>query len=127
MLQGFAWRSDSTSFRTIVDAAVYDVEIYVLNKQGLVRKNAVRVIEVPFTIPPNEAIEVASISDAFNLNLPPGKFLLRCEFLDKKTPGVEHVIFTFSVQDAPKYAVLVADELITVTSNFLIDACAAGS
>ncbi|HEY5965923.1 MAG TPA: competence protein ComJ [Xanthobacteraceae bacterium] len=75
--QGFAWRAGSVSFRTIEEAGRHIVEVTVSSADIPISIDAVRVIEVPFAVPANGSIEVASISDAYPLELPPGGYALR--------------------------------------------------
>ena len=83
--QGFAWRPRSVSFRALVEAEPHSVEIEIADHAGPLSVDAVRVTEVPFEVPANGVIEVASISDSVLLSLPAGRFLLRCELSGPKT------------------------------------------
>jgi hypothetical protein len=65
-----------------------------------VSPEAVRAIDVPFEVPDDGAIEVASIVDSVPLTVPPGSYRLRCEFLGS-AEGVERVRFIFSTADPP--------------------------
>ena len=122
VLQGFAWRHGSVSFRSMVEAGQYSVEIGVANHVGSVHPDAVRVIEVPFEVPADGAVEVGSIAEAVPLSLPPGPFLLRCEFLRSPGAGAERVRLTFARNDEPRFAVVRADPELSSIDELLMTA-----
>jgi hypothetical protein len=120
--QGLTWRPGSVSFRSMVEAGWHSVKIDVVNHAGPVHPDAVRVIEVPFEVPADGAIEVASIAEATPLSLPAGSFLLRCEFLKPSgTDENELVRLTFA-KDAPRFAVIRADPELLVGDVLLTTA-----
>src|SRR5262245_18641170 len=96
--QGFTWRPGSVSFRTLTEAGSHFVQIDVTDHAGAVSADAVRVTEVPFEVPRDGVVEVASISDSASLTLPAGTFLLRCEFL-KPDKDCERVHLVFAKKD----------------------------
>jgi Competence protein J (ComJ) len=119
--QGFAWRPGSVSFRTLVEAGQHLVEIMFTNHVGAIHPNAARVIDVPFDIPSDGAIEIGSISETVPLSLPTGSFLLRCEFLQTG----ERVRLTFAEKDAPHFDVVLADSDLSINGELLTTAVAA--
>ncbi len=74
--QGFAWRPGSASFRTLIESGIHTVDVNLVDQALPVSSDAVRVIEVPFDVPADGAIEVASISDSVPLTLPAGMYQL---------------------------------------------------
>jgi hypothetical protein len=120
--QGFAWRPGSVSFRTMVEGGRHSILIDVISHVGVVHPDAVRVVEVPLDIPPDGAVEVGSIAETVSLSLPPGSFLLRCEFLQPPSVAGERVRFTFAQKDAPRFAVVRADPELSVSSELLTNA-----
>lgn len=121
--QGFAWRPGSVSFRSIVEAGRHTVEIDVAEHVGAVHPDAVRVVEVPFEVPADGAVEVGSIAETVPLSLPAGLFLLRCEFLQPaSTAGEERVRLTFARKDAPRFAVVRADQELSAGGELLTTA-----
>ena len=120
--QGFAWRPGSVSFRTLVEAGPHSVEIAVVEHASAVSADAVRAIEVPFEVPADGAIEVASISDSVPLSLPAGPALLRCEFLGHLGTGMERVRFVFARGDAPRFALVRANESLAAEGGLLTTA-----
>ncbi|WP_172627023.1 competence protein ComJ [Bradyrhizobium ivorense] len=121
--QGFTWRPGSVSFRSMVGAGYHWVEVEVVNHAGPVQPDAVRVIEVPFEVPVDGAIEVGSIAETFPLSLPAGSFLLRCEFMPPSgTDEDERVRLTFAKEDTPRFAVVRADPELSVGDELLTTA-----
>ncbi|MDO9073101.1 MAG: competence protein ComJ [Rubrivivax sp.] len=120
--QGFAWRPGSVSFRCMVEAGQHSVEIDVANHVGAVHSDAVRVVEVPFNIPADGAVEVGSIAETVALSLPAGSFLLRCEFLQPAGTAGERVRLTFARNDDPRFAVVRADPELTIDGELLTTA-----
>lgn len=120
--QGFAWRPGSVSFGTLVEAGSHSVKIDVVEHADPVSADAIRAIEVPFEVPSDEAIEVGSISDTVPLTLQAGFFLLRCEFLRPTRKGTERVRLVFAKNDEPRFAVVLADELLSVPGALLTTA-----
>jgi hypothetical protein len=94
--QGFAWRPGSVSFRTLVEAGWHSVQVDIDDHAGPVSQNAVRVIEVPFEVPVDGNIEIASISNSIPLSLPAGGYSLRCEFRGSDEGDARHVRLTFA-------------------------------
>lgn len=120
--QGFAWRPGSVSFRSMVEAGRHSIEIDVANHVGAVHADAVRVVEVPFEIPADGAVEVGSIAETVPLSLPAGSFLLRCEFLQPAGAAGERVRLTFAKKDAPRFAVVRADPELSASGELLTTA-----
>lgn len=120
--QGFAWRLGSVSFRSMVEAGRHSIEIDVVNHVDAVHPDAVRVVEVPFEIPADGAIEVGSIAETVPLSLPAGLFLLRCEFLQPPGDAGERVRLTFAKKDDPRFAVVRADPELLVCGGLLTTA-----
>ena len=121
--QGFTWRPGSVSFGSMVGAGHHWVEIEVVRHAGSVHPDAVRVIEVPFEVPADGAIEVGSIAQTVPLSLPGGSYLLRCEFMPPSgTDEDERVRLTFAKNDAPHFAVVRADPELSVGEILLTTA-----
>lgn len=120
--QGFAWRPGSVSFRSMIEAGQHSVEIDVTNQMGTVHPDAMRVVEVPFEIPSDGAVEVGSIAETVPVSLPAGSFLLRCEFLQPASIAGERVRLTFAKEDAPRFAVVRADPELSIDGDLLVTA-----
>lgn len=125
--QGFAWRPGSVSFRTLVEAGAHSVQIDVADHVDSVSANAVRVIEVPFEVPVEGDIEVASIADSIPLSLPSGRYSLRCEFLGADEGGTQLVRLVFAISDDQRFAIVRADDKLVVEQELLTTAEAATS
>jgi hypothetical protein len=120
--QGFSWRPGSVSFRSVTESGWHRIEIDILDRVGAVHSEAVRVIEVPFEVPKDGAIEIGSISESVPFSLPAGTFLLRCEFLKPVIHGEERVRLTFARGETPRFAVVRADSGLSVTGDLLTTA-----
>src|ERR1700743_191003 len=62
--QGFAWRPGSVSFSTIDEGGVHTIRVSVISSFVEISPAAIRVIEVPFRVPSDGSVEIASISDS---------------------------------------------------------------
>lgn len=125
--QGFAWRPGSVSFRTLLQAGPCEVEIDVVDHAGAVNPDAIRVMEVPFDIPADGAIEIGGITETVPLKIPAGSFLLRCEFLPTVGDNAERVRLTFASKDTPRFAVVRVDPELSPGDQLLVNAKPASS
>lgn len=123
--QGFAWRPGSVSFRTIVESGKHFIEVVTVKNFDSLGEDVLRAIEVPFEIPTDGKIDVASISDSISMKLPPGMYCLRCEFLGKKNADEKFIRIVFASNDTPHFSLLKADEDLSPKSNLLTTAAAA--
>ena len=114
--QGFSWRPQSVSFRTLAEAGRHDVEILVTDDEVALLASAERAIEVPFCLARGRLIEVASISDGSRVELSPGTYGLRFEgcpdlrirlvFTRGQNPEVR--LFRVDQELNPKYPLLLS-------------------
>lgn len=75
---GYSWRPQSVSFKTPVESGTYTVEVVETQNQS---SSAAGSIEVPFDVPNDGKVEVASISDSHVVSVRAGKAALRYEDL----------------------------------------------
>jgi len=122
VLQGFAWRPGSVSFRSMVESGQHSIEVDVANHVGAVHPDAARVLEVPFVVPADGAVDVGSIAETVPLLLPAGSCLLRCEFLQPAATAGERVRLTFARLDAPHFAIVRADPALSAGGDLLTTA-----
>jgi hypothetical protein len=120
--QGFAWRPGSVSFRTMLEAGPHAIDIEVVDRAGPVHPDAVRAVEVPFEVLADGAIEIGSITETVPLTVPPGAFLLRCEFLRAAGADGQRVRLIFARKDAPRFAVVRADSDLSIDGELLTSA-----
>jgi hypothetical protein len=125
--QGFAWRPESVSFRSVVEAGLHQIEVSSIDHLGEVSPDAIRAIEVPFEVHDGGDIEIASIVDSEAVSVPVGRLLLRCEFFDEGVPSAPRVRLTFAAKEAPRFAVARADKELVVPSVLLVTAQPASS
>ena len=119
--QGFAWRPGSVSFRTLLEAGQHLVEINVVDHMSAVHHEAVRVVEVPFQVSTDGTVEVGSIAETVPLSLPTGLFLLRCELMQPQSLNAR-VQLTFARNDEPRFAVVRADNELSIDGELLTNA-----
>jgi hypothetical protein len=108
----------------MVEAGIHVVSIDIVHRIGPVGADVVRGIEVPFDVPLDGEIEIASISASTALKMPSGRYLVRCEFL-RSPDAQEHVRILFSQNDQPRFAIACADPGLTVPDELLTEAEAA--
>ncbi|MCO5112238.1 MAG: competence protein ComJ [Burkholderiaceae bacterium] len=120
--QGFAWRPGSVSFRTISEVGTHLVDIEVVDRLNAVHPNALRAVEVPFKVPTDGEIEIGSIAETVPLTLPAGSFVLRCEFLRSSGEDGNRVRLIFAKLEAPRFAVVRADQELAVSEELLTTA-----
>jgi hypothetical protein len=119
--QGFAWRPGSVSFGTVEGSGTHSVEVAIVDHAGDVSAEAIRVIEVPFEVPADDVIEVGSVPGEVHVTVPPGSYLLRCEFLPPTGEEYEGSIrLMFARKDTPRFAVVRADEEIIIGDDGLL-------
>lgn len=73
--QGFSWRPGSACFRTLEEFGSTEVFVEVKERANI-RADAIRAIQLPFAVPEDGLIEVASVADSKQLELPPGSYPL---------------------------------------------------
>lgn len=115
---GFAWSERSVSFRTLREEGVHQVTICVSKEATPINVQTIRSIEVPFTVPSNGRVEIASISESGEVDLYPGCYQLRCDFLGSYE-GVELIELNFAKCDSPKFQVGRADSAISPNAQLL--------
>lgn len=74
--QGFSWRPGSVSFATLEPAGKLAVQVTRSSAGDLGAARAERAIVVPFSVPLQGTLEVASITGSVALKLPPGEYEL---------------------------------------------------
>ena len=86
--QGFCWREGSVSFRTLDPDGYIKVETVVVPKYNL-RLDTVRGIRVPFAVPRDGKIEVATVTDSFKITAPQGN----CDLVFETGLGEERTMW----------------------------------
>ena len=122
VLQGFAWRPCSVSFKTLAEQGEHSVRCALICKTVPISKNAIRVIEVPFEVPADGGLEVASISDSVPLELAEGMYQLRCEFFSPEKDAKPYVNLFFLKTNSPNFSVIKADNGLSVNLPLLTNA-----
>ena len=114
VMQGFSWRKNSVSFRTLQEMGMHYIDIYLGDHVGELLAGVQRAIEVPFEVPRDGAIDLASIGASIPLQLPAGRYLLRCEFFRLVEGSTPKVRLSFGSKDAPHFAVPYTDESLHI-------------
>ena len=88
--QGFVWRPDAVSFKTIIESGLHSVEFVIVEESRVIDEDTVRAIRVPFKVSLAGEIEIASVADGSRFEVAPGAYALTCEFLppNKSIPRV---------------------------------------
>lgn len=120
--QGFAWRPGCVAFGALTEGGSHLVEVSVVDHAGDVAGDVIRAIEVPFEVPVDDDIEVSGVSGLAFVSVPPGGYLLRCEFLPPAGDDEGRVRLIFARKDKPRFAVVRADEEISIGDGLLTTA-----
>jgi hypothetical protein len=123
--QGFSWRPGSAAFRTIAEGGRHLVTVAVDVTESGQPSDAVRIIDVPFAVPANGAIEIGSVSDSSLFQMSPGPYRLRFECYE---PGGDHMArmrFLFVRDLNPKFRVVRADSDLSPENELLLTTSAA--
>lgn len=120
--QGFSWRPGSVSFCTLQEAGEHSVALLVNSHEYLVPSDAVRVIEVPFEVPPSGAIELGSVADSQPLCIRAGLYQLRFECYAPANSAVSRVRLLLDENPEPKFRIMRADSALHPGAELLIAA-----
>lgn len=77
--QGFSQRPGSVSFKTSVESGIYSLRIIDGSPDDLPDSECIATVEVPFEVPENGEVEVASITDSHVIPITAGVVQLRFE------------------------------------------------
>ena len=120
--QGFTWRPGSVGFRTLEEEGVHNVELILVKDEQNLSPDAVRIFEVPFEVPADEDVEIASITVSIPISIKSGKYSLRCEFFSKNEAGEFLVKIILRIAEAAEFKVLRADSDLNVPEAFVTTA-----
>lgn len=78
--QGFSWRPDSAAFRILSEVDEHSIDFAIKGETIEVEPDVIIAVEVPFTVPADGRVTVASIGDELEFSSPPGRYqlLYRC-------------------------------------------------
>ena len=82
--------------------------------------DAIRVIDVPFEVPPSGAIEIGSISDSVSLELPSDIYQLRFECYERANSATPRVRLLFYRNSNPRFDIVRADSELNPGTDFLV-------
>jgi hypothetical protein len=118
--QGFSWRPGSVAFRTIEEAGQHLVTVRLETEESDPAPDAIRVIDVPFEVPPSGAIEIGSISDSVSLELPSESYQLRFECYEHANSATPRVRLLFYRNGNPRFDILRADSELNPGTDLLL-------
>jgi hypothetical protein len=122
VLQGFSWRPNSVSFKTLSEYG--DAEITIeLSDSIKISDGAIRSILVPFTV--EEEIEIASITDSVVIEIPKGEYGLIFNAIPSTSNNSERYELIFVKSTFPEAKILIQDDELSPPSPLLMEATAA--
>lgn len=120
--QGFAWRLGSVSFATLLEAGKFTIDVLVTDNTENYSNDFIRAIEVPFVIPENEQVEIASIADSLKISVPSGKYILKYELLLREHATEGQIRLIFKKSEALHFSVQREDKKLILQENLLTTA-----
>lgn len=123
--QGFSWRPGSAAFRTVAEGGQHLVVVKIGAPEKESVLGAIRVIDVPFEVPSDGAVEIGSISDSYLLEISPGIYRLRFECSDTSNGQAARVRFVFTKDENPMFSVVRADPELSLEGDLLLTTSAA--
>jgi hypothetical protein len=123
--QGFSWRPGSAAFRTIAEGGQHLVTVTVDLTEDEQPPGALRVIDVPFDVPADGAVEIGSISDSSVPEIPPGTYRLRYECYEPVSGQTARIRFLFTRNTNPTFEIVRADPELSPEGELLLTTSAA--
>jgi len=122
--QGFSWRPESVSFATLEESGKTRIYVKTARREFALRSDTVRAIEVPFTVPGSNLVEVAGITESKVIEINSGSYALMFEtgFDDAQ---LMWCAFTFQKSNRPIAKILRADPELNPPKDLLLSAIAA--
>jgi len=104
------------------EEGVHNVELVFVKDEQALSPGAVRIFEVPFEVPADGDVEIASITDSIPISITSGKYSLRSEFFSKNEAGEFLVKIILRITEAAEFKVLRADSDLNVPEAFVTTA-----
>jgi hypothetical protein len=123
--QGFSWRPGSAAFRTIAEGGRHLVTVAVDVTENGELSDAARIIDVPFEVPADGAVEIGSISDSSLLEIPTGTYRLRFECYEPIDGQAARIRFLFTRDTNPTFHIAHADLDLSPGNELLLTTSAA--
>lgn len=125
VVQGFSWRQGSVAFRTLAESGQHLVTVTVDVIEEELSPEAIRVIDVPFEVPADGAIEIGSISDSSLLEIPPGMYTLRFECCAPVSSEAGRICLRFVRKTGSTFRIVRADPELHAEEEVLLTTSAA--
>jgi len=120
--QGFSWRPESVSFRTLDEAGALKVHVEAGAPIDMATSTAKRIIRVPFTVSDPGKIEVASIGGSAMLRASPGAYEITFEHGSDPTMGMWCKLYFRRTEDIVTPAILRADDELSPGEQLVMTA-----
>lgn len=114
--QGFTYRDNIIGIMTINENCNLDIK---LNKDSIIYDNSIRGYIFPFSVNSNEVIEVASISDSFQVSIAKGQYSLIIQ-LQENDKCIISFVDNSIIND--NIRIVKADESIKRTNDLILQA-----
>ncbi len=124
MAQGFTWRAGSVSFLTLESEGALAVDL-LIGTDRPVREDAVRAIQVPFSVGACELVEITSIDRGQVVGVPQGHYVARYETGQSVQDGM-WCCLTLVPSEHVEPAVLKADPALSPPEHLIMEARPAG-
>ena len=116
--QGFSWRPESVSFKTLIDSGPISVEVR--TAETLPSPTGTRAITVPFVCSDGGTVEISSITGGQKTDIQPGSYQLLFETgLRDETDWCR---FTFIPNGSMTPAILIPDQEVMQPDTFHMEA-----
>lgn len=107
--QGFAWRPGSASFRTLCEGGKVVAKVLVSPVPVEPHKDTVRAVEVPFEVPSKASLSISTLTESRSVNVPPGRYSLRCEMTPGEGRVEDSITFLFIRNSDARFAIVRGD------------------
>lgn len=118
--QGFSWRENSVSFKTIKEDGNISIILRVKD-EFTPQSRSQRIIRVPFEVPENGMVEIASITDGQRIQVPSGKYSLYYETYLKRKSNMA-ACFTFCRRHIDEPKIVKSDSEVKEPDEYLMKA-----
>jgi hypothetical protein len=121
--QGFSWRPGSVSFGTLEEGGNLLVTLSDDESlKGEPPSDAARIIDVPFEVPADGAVEIGSIAGGESVELPAGLYQLRFENYRANEGELPRARLLFSRDSNPRFRIVRADAELAPEGDLLLSA-----
>lgn len=124
--QGFSWRPGSVSFRTLFETGMLQVRVVFDADAQSLKYQPKRGIRVPFEVTASGLVEIASISDGFQILVSPGMYSVICYMGCGDESYEKWCVVAITDQGPHEPSIVVCDDEIVASEPLLMRAEPAG-